>query len=83
VRKNTLLCFPAGLYGYDSHDDKGHLTGDYARMSQTKVEKDGKTVTLTLIAPGETRPDVRALPNNKEIAWARRALLPLAPKVAE
>jgi hypothetical protein len=83
VRKNSLLCFPSGLYGYDSHDEKGHLTGDYARMLQTKTEKDGQAVTLAIIPPGEERPNVRELPNKQEIAWARRALLPLSPTVAK
>jgi hypothetical protein len=78
IKKNTLLNFPEGLYGYDSHDEQGNLTGDYARMSAiAKTEKDGKVVTLTAIAPGETRPDVRKLPTGEEIAWVRRELLPL------
>ena len=81
VRKNTLLSMPSKLYGYESHDEFGKLTGDYARMIPNKVEKDGKTVPLTIIPPGETRPVLMALPKGVEPAWDRRALLPLAPGV--
>jgi hypothetical protein len=82
-KKNTLLAFPQGLYGYESHDEHGNLTGDYARMTEinkSKTDKDGKLVTLTPIPAGEKRPNVRALPNAEEIAWARRELLPLVPQ---
>jgi hypothetical protein len=81
-KKNTLLDFPQGLYGYESHDASGKLTGDYARMTEltkSKTEKDGKTISLTPIPEGETRPAVAKPPNGEEIAWVRRELLPLSP----
>ncbi len=80
VRKNTLLAFPSTLYGYESHDEHGKLSGDYARMSQAKLKKDGETVTLALIPDDEKRPALATPPSwlppkEREIAWARRELL--------
>ena len=81
VRKNTLLNYPQGLYGYASHDEHGKLSGDYAVMSQNRIKKDGQVVTLDPIPPGERRPCLATPPNGQPIAWDNRELLPLEPLV--
>jgi hypothetical protein len=78
VKNNTVLAMPNTLYGYESHDEFGKLSGDYARMSETKIKKDGQMVTLQTVT-GDRPDGLMAPPTGVEIAWVRRALLPLVP----
>ncbi len=80
VRTNTLLNWPAELYGYESHDDKGKLVGGYAQGLRLKKQltqgADNKPVELTVIETPEKRPEhPLAPPNGETIAWDRRATL--------
>ena len=75
VKWNTLLDFPKGLYGYESHDAKGKLTGDYLpKLSVTKMLGKKKVVVPLTIADFSD-PLVRAMipspPNGEPIAWDR------------
>ncbi len=81
-RESALLSYPKGLYGYDSHDENGKLTGEYAPAKPTVTvgTSAGKQVReLTLIDPAEKRPALHEPPlvNGKkiEINWAGRDLL--------
>jgi hypothetical protein len=80
VKSNTLLNWPAELYGYQSHDEKGRLTGGYLqglKFKKTLVEKkSGPPVEITLADPADkSRPVVMPPPGGEAVAWDRRALL--------
>jgi hypothetical protein len=50
VKDNTVLGFPAKLYGYQSHDEQGKLCGDYIpKLRLTKADKDGKKHIVELM----------------------------------
>ena len=79
VKANTLLAYPATLYGYESHDACGKLTGDYQPVkgpgSALGVVRE-RPEPLVLQAPDDaTRPDLAPPPPGETIAWDRRAAL--------
>jgi hypothetical protein len=57
VKDNTLLNFPPELYGYESHDAKGRLTGGYLKgLEHKKIIAEagkGQTLELTVVDPND------------------------------
>lgn len=75
VKHNNVLAFPGSLYGYESHDAKGHLCGDYrVRAKVMKADARGVKVptplTPTHLTDGE-RANIPPLPNGDRPDWAR------------
>lgn len=74
VKYNTLLGYPSTLYGYESHDAKGKLTGDYTpRLRFVKRTGTARQIALT---PADTVSDLKRAgltppPDGTPIAWDR------------
>ena len=82
VRANTLLSYPAELYGYESHDAQGKLTGGYKdalKYARGRIEQDGQVKLLEPIDPTEKRPALTPPPPGETIAWHRRDTLFTVP----
>lgn len=79
VKSNTLLNWPAELYGYESHDDQGKLVGGYLqglKFKKTIVEKKSQPAVELTLATDNKKPENMPLPPDGEaIAWDRRAAL--------
>ncbi len=78
VKANSLLAFPSTLYGYESHDANGKLTGDYKAFKGANATGaiKGKPEPLQIQAKDDpTRPALAEPPPGIEIAWDRRAAL--------
>ena len=76
VKGNTVLHDPAELYGYESHDEQGHLVKSYQpKFAHLRDKKKG--VDLIIQAADDlTRPELAPLPDGETaIAWDRRAEL--------
>lgn len=76
AKRSTLLAFPAGLYGYESHDDKGRLCGDYIpKLRATEMKPNGTKRVVTMTPVDLSTPEAQALiprpPNGEPIAWER------------
>ena len=70
-----LLATPSALYGYESHDEGGHLIPEYQTVPTiTKATPTGTLVNTALIIidphKAEGRPPLMALPGQKP-AWER------------
>jgi len=74
VKYNTVLNFPSTLYGYESHDEKGNLCGDYKPKPRIRPAgaKPGHEVPAKIgpLTP-EARASVKSLPNGDAPDWAR------------
>lgn len=85
VRHNTVLGFPKELYGYESHDAQGKLTGDYKlglELRKQIIHKNDTPTVITIDTTNDPRPKLPPPPNGDPIAWDRReALFPPAPGV--
>jgi hypothetical protein len=71
ARPRGLLAFPKGLYGYESHDEKGRLTPEYRKPTTVPVTTadGGETLqALTVLDPGVV-PAHRDL--GQPVAWER------------
>jgi hypothetical protein len=52
VKQNSVLAFPSKLYGYESHDAKGKLCGDYVpKMKLTKTTAKGAASQIVDLVP--------------------------------
>ena len=78
VKDNTMLNFPKGLYGYESHNAKGQLAGDYIPVLKVTKPKGDGHVVVTLTPVDLSDPSVRATipppPNGEAIAWERAGI---------
>jgi hypothetical protein len=80
VKDNTLLCYPAELYGYESHDAKGKLVGGYrdgAKFKQLLPGVKGQPgQVLTIADPADhSAKGLMALPAGEAPRLDRRAKL--------
>lgn len=79
-KQNTLLCLPKGLYGYESHDDKGKLMPEYRPrpiVKLSEIDAPGLSNIKTFPVDPETaegRAPLMQLPNGEEPAWERSGL---------
>jgi len=76
---NTLLAIPKGLYGYESHDERGKLVPEYTAVRTTAAAAPTPTLReqgAVVIDPRrvEGRPELTPPPNGEAIAWDRSGL---------
>jgi hypothetical protein len=77
VKHNTVLAYPSTLYGYESHDAKGKLTGDYTPRKPvvTKATSKGQEVLPLTVESASAPEPHKPLPTGEGVAWGRRDAL--------
>ena len=68
-RSSSLLAFPKGLYGYQSHDETGKLTPEYTVAPTVKVGKEVRELQLINPDSAEGRVPLMKPPEGIDINW--------------
>lgn len=81
-KRNTLLCSPKGLYGYESHDEHGKLVPEYrSRKVVASRSEDAPAPAMTAMKTFQVDEDtadgripLMPMPNGEKTAWERSGL---------